>query len=121
MLLYFFHMCLKLVYPFRISSFHAHHLQGGQECPIYMRTGGCESASRCRFHHPDPTAVVGDILQDRKNGVPSQHQGPVEQLYGTPRPSEDTSNEQTAFLGPFTPNRGIQQNVYWIGNPVILV
>nr|QEX51229.1 zinc finger CCCH domain-containing protein 65-like isoform X3 [Cymbidium ensifolium] len=90
---------------------------GEKNCPFYMRTGGCKFASRCWFHHPDPIAVVGDVLQDRKNGAPSQHHGPVEQLCETRRPSENTSSEQTAFLGPFTPNRGVQQNVHWIGNP----
>ncbi|KAI0523052.1 hypothetical protein KFK09_005442 [Dendrobium nobile] len=89
---------------------------GEKECPFYMRTGGCKFASHCRFHHPDPTAVVGDSFQDLKNGVPSQHHVLAEQLCETPMPSENPSNEQTDFLGPFTPNRGFQENVHRKGN-----
>ncbi|XP_020677110.1 zinc finger CCCH domain-containing protein 65 isoform X3 [Dendrobium catenatum] len=89
---------------------------GEKECPFYMRTGGCKFASHCRFHHPDPTAVIGDSFQDLKNGVPSQHHVLAEQLCETPMPSENPSNEQTDFLGPFTPNRGFQENVHRKGN-----
>ncbi|KAL0924429.1 hypothetical protein M5K25_005258 [Dendrobium thyrsiflorum] len=89
---------------------------GEKECPFYMRTGGCKFASHCRFHHPDPSAVIGDSFQDLKNGVPTQHHVLVEQLCETPMPSENPSNEQTDFLGPFTPNRGLQENVHRKGN-----
>lgn len=93
------------------------------ECQFYMKTGYCKFKSACRCHHPKSNLSSLSLpLRRRTNNY--KKDGPPEQLCEVSLPSENTSNDQTAFFGPsssnipglFTPNLGLQPNVQWNGD-----
>lgn len=101
-------------------------LQGGKECPYYMRIGSCKFATNCRFHHPDPTNVVSrDPVLEHENGdIPQQNVQASSQL-NVPVWSADQRalNEHCApFLAPASsysagmiPPRGMYPSPEWSG------
>ncbi|VAI15264.1 unnamed protein product [Triticum turgidum subsp. durum] len=101
-------------------------LQGGKECPYYMRIGSCKFATNCRFHHPDPSNVVSrDPMLEHENGdIPQQNVQASSQL-NVPVWSADQRalNEHCApFLAPASsysagmiPPRGMYPSPEWSG------
>ncbi|VAI29121.1 unnamed protein product [Triticum turgidum subsp. durum] len=101
-------------------------LQGGKECPYYMRIGSCKFATNCRFHHPDPTNVVSrDPMLEHENGdIPQQNVQASSQLNVPVWPADRRAlNEHCApFLAPASsysagmiPPRGMYPSPEWSG------